>query len=103
MRPGSVADLGLVLLTIALVGLTVAVVAIGSLAPALVNDRFDVVITTVSTLIAGAVAALARARGRVTHEPAQHLRASAFTVLAVVNGRPADGRLQPGAQRHPPR
>ena len=79
------ADLGLVLLAIALVGLTVAVIAIGSINPALVNDRFDIVITTVSTLIAGAVAALARARGRVTHDPAEHLRASAFTVLAVVN------------------
>lgn len=84
-RTVTLADLSLVLLAIGLIGLTVAVVSFGSLSPAVVNDRFDIVITTVSTLIAGAVAALARARGHVTHEPAEHLRASAFTVLAVVN------------------
>ena len=79
------AELSIVLLVVLLLAFTVSVLAAGPLLPALVNDRFDITIQTVSMLIAGGVAALAWARGRVTNEPAAHLRASAFTVLAVVN------------------
>ncbi|MBA4170629.1 MAG: sensor histidine kinase [Chloroflexi bacterium] len=78
-------DLGLVVLGVALIGLTVAVVALRAVPPAVVNNRFDITILTTATLIAGAVAALDWTRGRVTHDPAALLRSSAFTVLAVLN------------------
>jgi hypothetical protein len=84
-RSGSLADIGLGGLILVLAAFTVAVVAGGAVAPAVVNDRLDIAIVTVSTMTAAAVASLARSRGRVTHEPDAHLRASAFTVLATLN------------------
>jgi len=78
-------DLGLAVLGAVLFGLTAVVVTVRAVPPAVVNDRFDITILTAATLIAGAVAALDWARGRVTHDPAALLRSSAFTVLAVLN------------------
>ena len=79
------AELGLVALALGLSLYTAVVVAVPTAVPALVNDRFDVMITTAATLVAGAVAALDWARGRVAHDPAALLRSSAFAVLALLN------------------
>ena len=79
------AELGLVFLALGLSLFTVVVVALPTAVPALVNDRFDVMIITAATLVAGAVAALDWARGRVAHDPAALLRSSAFAVLALLN------------------
>ncbi len=79
------AELGLVVLALGLSLFTVVVVALPTAVPALVNDRFDVMIITAATLVAGAVAALDWARGRVAHDPAALLRSSAFAVLALLN------------------
>ncbi len=83
--PPHAAELGLVLLFIGLSLFTVLVVALPTAVPALVNDRFDITIVTAATLVAGAVAALDWARGRVAHDPAALLRSSAFAVLALLN------------------
>lgn len=52
---------------------------------AFVNERLDLIINTTATLGAGAVAALAWARYRVTAESAAFYRAAAFLTLASVN------------------
>ncbi len=81
-----VVDAALLLLVLALTVFTVVIVTVPTLAPALVNDRFDVTIITAATLVSVAVAALDWARGRVAHDPSALLRSSAFAVLAVLNG-----------------
>ena len=80
------ADAALVILAIVLTIFTVVVVSVPAVAPAVVNDRFDIGIVTAATLVSLAVAAVAWQRGRVSHDPAALLRASAFAVLALMNG-----------------
>jgi signal transduction histidine kinase len=80
------ADAALVVLAIVLVVFTAVVISVPGVAPAVVNDRFDVAIVTAATLVSVAVAAMAWQRGRVSHDPAALLRASAFAVLALLNG-----------------
>ena len=52
---------------------------------AVVNERLDLIINTVATIGAGAIAALAWARYRVTAEGDAFYRAAAFLTLAAVN------------------
>jgi signal transduction histidine kinase len=84
-RPGA-ADLALLGLAAVLALVTVAVLAVPSVPPAVINDRFDTAIVTAATLVSTAVAAIAWGRGRVAHDAAALLRASAFAVLAMLNG-----------------
>jgi signal transduction histidine kinase len=79
-------DVALVVLILALTSLTAVVVFVPAIAPALVNDRFDVAITTAALLVSAAVAVLAWGRGRVGNDGAALLRSSAFAVLAMLNG-----------------
>jgi len=79
-------DLALVLLALALALTTSVVATAPTAAPALVNDRFSIGISTAAMLISGAVAALDWARGRVAHDAAALLRSSAFAVLVLLNG-----------------
>jgi signal transduction histidine kinase len=78
-------DAALLLLTITLAVFTGLLIAVPWIAPAAVSDRLDLAITTSATLVAGAVAALEWARGRVTRDGASLVRASAFGVLTVLN------------------
>lgn len=80
------ADLPLLVLLIVLTAMTVVVVVVPSMRPAVVNDRLDIGIVTAGALVAFAVAGLDWTRARVTHDPASVLRASAFSVLAMLNG-----------------
>jgi signal transduction histidine kinase len=80
------ADAALVVLALVLSIFTVVVITVPTVAPAVVNDRFDIGIVTAATLVSVAVAAIAWQRGRVSHDPAALLRASAFAVLALLNG-----------------
>jgi signal transduction histidine kinase len=80
------ADAALVILAVVLSIFSVVVVAVPAVAPAVVNDRFDIGIVTAATLVSLAVAAVAWQRGRVSHDPAALLRSSAFAVLALLNG-----------------
>lgn len=79
-------DAALLLLTGVLLGLTIVVVTVPAVAPAVVSERLDLAIVTAATLVAGAVAALEWQRGRVGGDGAALLRGSAFAVLAVLNG-----------------
>ena len=54
--------------------------------PGAVDMRIDTALVTSAVLGSGAVAALAWARGRVDGDPGALFQASAFTVLAAVNG-----------------
>ena len=86
-RPASHAvDMTLAFLAIGLALLTTFVVTVPNAAPAVVNDRLDIAIVTAAMLVSGAVAGLDYARGRVAYDPAALLRASAFAVLALLNG-----------------
>ncbi|HJP72472.1 MAG TPA: ATP-binding protein [Candidatus Limnocylindria bacterium] len=80
------ADVALVILALVLSVFTVVVVSVAGAAPAVVNDRSDTAIVTAATLVSLAVAAVAWQRGRVSHDPSALLRASAFAVLALLNG-----------------
>ena len=84
-RPHHAIDAGLLILAIGLAALTLVVAAIPAVAPAVVNERLELAIVTGWALTAGAVAALDWARGRVARDGAALLRASAFTVLAMLN------------------
>jgi signal transduction histidine kinase len=79
-------DAALLALILALTSLTAVVIFVPAIAPAVVNDRFDVAITTAALLVSAAVAVLAWGRGRVGNEGAALLRSSAFAVLAMLNG-----------------
>lgn len=78
-----------IVLGLLLLGLTVFT-ALVFLAPdvriAVVNERLDLIINTGATLGAGAIAALAWARYRVTAEARSFYQAGAFLTLAAVNG-----------------
>jgi signal transduction histidine kinase len=52
---------------------------------AIVNERLDLILNTGATLAAGAIAALAWARYRVTAESREFYRAAAFLTLGAVN------------------
>jgi signal transduction histidine kinase len=80
------ADAALVILAVVLAVFTVVVVTVPGVAPAVVNDRFDTAIVAAAALVSLAVAAVAWQRGRVSHDPAALLRASAFAVLVLLNG-----------------
>jgi signal transduction histidine kinase len=80
------ADAALVVLALVLAVFTVVVVSVPGVAPAVVNDRFDIGIVTAASLVSVAVAAVAWQRGMVSHDGAALLRASAFAVLALLNG-----------------
>jgi len=86
-RPGwhRGADVALLLLALLLTAATTVVLVVPAVVPAVVNDRLDLAIVTSATLVSGAVAALAWARGRVAGDGSALLRASAFTVLALLN------------------
>ena len=86
-RPGwhRGADVALLLLALLLTAGTTIILVVPAIVPAVVNDRLDVAIITSATLVSGAVAALAWARGRVAGDGSALLRASAFTVLALLN------------------
>jgi signal transduction histidine kinase len=58
----------------------------GRLPPAQVNERLDTVITTLATIVAGAIAFLSWGRYRVERRMAELYRASGFLVLATANG-----------------
>ena len=77
-----------IVLGLLLLGLTVFT-ALVFLAPdvriAVVNERLDLIINTGATLGAGAIAALAWARYRVTAEARSFYQAGAFLTLAAVN------------------
>jgi signal transduction histidine kinase len=79
------ADVALLVLALLLTAATTVVLVVPAIVPAVVNDRLDVAIVTSATLVSGAVAALAWARGRVAGDGSALLRASAFTVLALLN------------------
>ena len=85
-NPHRVVDLALVLLVVALALATSTVVTLENAVPAIVNDRFHVMIVTAALLVSGSVAGLDWARGRVTHDSAAILRSSAFAVLALLSG-----------------
>lgn len=78
-----------IVLGLLLLGLT-AFTALVFFAPdvriAVVNERLDLIINTGATLGAGAIAALAWARYRVTGEARSFYQAGAFLTLAAVNG-----------------
>ncbi|CAN5395484.1 hypothetical protein BH24CHL10_BH24CHL10_09280 [soil metagenome] len=78
-------EFALAMLTVILALVTGVVAGVPTIAPALVNDRFDITIVTAAMLVSGAVAALDWARSRVAHDPAALLRSSAFAVLALLN------------------
>jgi signal transduction histidine kinase len=77
-----------ILLGLLVVGLTIFTL-IAFLTPyvrvAFLNERLDLIINTVATLGAGAIAALAWARYRITAEGRAFYRAAAFLTLAAVN------------------
>ena len=79
-------DVALLVLALVLSALTIVVALVPALAPAAVNDRFDVAIVTAAALVSLAVAGIAWSRGRVANDTAALLRASAFAILAVLNG-----------------
>ena len=58
----------------------------GWLPPSQVSERLDTVITTLATVVAGAIAFLSWGRYRVERRMAQLYRASAFLILAATNG-----------------
>ncbi|HEX2766034.1 MAG TPA: sensor histidine kinase [Candidatus Limnocylindria bacterium] len=66
--------------------LTAALALSPDAVPAARNERIDVALVTSAVLGSAAVAALAWARGRVDGDPAALFRASAFAVLAALNG-----------------
>ncbi len=66
--------------------LTILVALLPALAPAAVNDRFDIAIVTAAALVSFSVAAIAWSRGRVANDISALLRASAFAILALLNG-----------------
>jgi signal transduction histidine kinase len=78
-------DIGIASLGMVLAALTSVVVTL-PVVPAIVNDRLDIGIITAATLVSVAVAMLNWARGRVAGDGAALFRASAFAVLAVLNG-----------------
>jgi signal transduction histidine kinase len=80
-----VVDAALLLLVLGLTAFTVLVLAAPTVAPAILSDRLDLAIVASASLVAGAVAALEWARGRVSGEGAALLRGSAFAVLAALN------------------
>lgn len=84
-RPPRVVDVALLALALALAALTGAIAGAPAIYPAIVNDRLDLAIVTTATLVAAAVAAIDWARGRLAGDGAALLRASAFTVLAIMN------------------
>jgi signal transduction histidine kinase len=79
-------DAALLALAVVLALGTGILIAVPALVPAVLSDRLDLAITTSALLVAGAVAALEWARGRVTGDGTALARASAFVVLAVLNG-----------------
>jgi signal transduction histidine kinase len=74
------------LLVIGLTAFTVIAFTTPYVRVAVLNERLDLIINTGATLAAGAIAALAWARYRVTAESAAFYRAAAFLTLASVNG-----------------
>jgi signal transduction histidine kinase len=79
------ADLALLILALVLTAGTTVILVVPAVVPAVVNDRLDIAIITSATLVSGAVAASAWARGRVSGDGSALLRASAFSVLALLN------------------
>ena len=73
-------------LALVLSALTILVALVPGLAPAAVNDRFDIAIVTAAALVALSLAAIAWSRGRVANDTSALLRASAFAILALLNG-----------------
>lgn len=73
------------LLVIGLTAFTVIAFATPYVRVAVLNERLDLIINTGATLGAGAIAALAWARYRVTGESVAFYRAAAFLTLASVN------------------
>jgi signal transduction histidine kinase len=84
-RSAEIVDSLILVLAAGLVFATLVIVVTPDLAPAVVNDRFDVALVTASLLVSGAVAALQWARGRLGGDGAALLRAASFAVLATVN------------------
>jgi signal transduction histidine kinase len=80
-----VVDAALLLLVLGLTAFTILVLAAPTVAPAIVSDRLDLAIVASASLVAGAVAGLEWARGRVAGDGAALLRGSAFAVLAALN------------------
>jgi signal transduction histidine kinase len=78
-------DVALLLLLLAVIGLTVAVIANPAVAPATFNPRLDVVVTTCATLATAAATVLGWGRFREGRNPAALFRGSAFGVLFVYN------------------
>ena len=74
------------LLFLGLTAFTALVFATPDVRIAVINERLDVIINTGTTLGAGAIAALAWARYRVTSEARSFYQAGAFLTLAAVNG-----------------
>lgn len=74
------------LLLIGLTAFTAAVYFVPDASIAVINERLDLIINTGATLGAGAVAALAWARYRVTGEARSFYQSGAFLTLAAVNG-----------------
>ena len=84
-RPGwhRGADVALLALTILLTAATTVILLVPWVVPAVVNDRLDMAIITSATLVSGAVAALAWARGRVGGDGSALLRSSdAYDLLS---------------------
>ena len=73
------------LLVIGLTAFTVFAFLTPGARVAVVNERLDLIINSVATIGAAAIAALAWARYRVTRESAEFYRAAAFLTLATVN------------------
>jgi hypothetical protein len=80
------AELAMALVPVALVALTLLVLIEPRVAPAVVNDRLALVIDAATTLVAVAVAGLAWVHYQEGPDPAALVRASAFLVLAALNG-----------------
>jgi signal transduction histidine kinase len=78
-------QIGLGLLIVGLVVFTALAFFTPYIGIALVNERLDLIINTCATLGAGAIAALAWARYRVTGEGRSFYQAGAFLTLASVN------------------
>lgn len=79
-------DLAMLALIGVLTAMTAVIIVVPAASPAIFGDRLDVAIATAATLVSGSVAALEWTRGRVGGDGAPLLRASAFGVLAVLNG-----------------
>ena len=74
------------LLLIGLTAFTAVAFLTQNISVAIINERLDLIINTGATLGAGAIAALAWARYRVTAEGRAFYQAGAFLTLASVNG-----------------